>query len=174
LRGYRVRNGTELSLCHISAGARPKKFSSWTNQLIRQIKEKAIASTTKRSVEMVIGLSGKEAISSFCQLNVRGLKEERTKILSNIMTTAYIPVRMEQFPAFDEKQLEYIKKVIDDTDYYVLVIKARYGSVNTAGVSFTEEEYDYAVKLWLTAITSSFVHIITELRSLAETQAQPS
>jgi hypothetical protein len=44
---------------------------------------------------------------------------------------------MEIFPAADVEQFEYIKKVIDECDYYVLIIGARYGSVDAAGVSFT-------------------------------------
>ena len=39
-----------------------------------------------------------------------------------------------------------IKQVIDLCDYYVLIIGARYGSLNeTTGLSYTEMEYDYAV-----------------------------
>ncbi|MBF9152710.1 DUF4062 domain-containing protein [Novosphingobium jiangmenense] len=49
------------------------------------------------------------------------------------------------FPAADTEQLEYIKKVIDECDYYILIMGGRYGSLDEEGVSFTEREYDYAV-----------------------------
>jgi hypothetical protein len=52
---------------------------------------------------------------------------------------------MELFPAADLDQFEFIKRVIDDCDYYVLIIGARYGSMDVNGVSYTEKEYDYAV-----------------------------
>jgi hypothetical protein len=56
-----------------------------------------------------------------------------------------IPAGMELFPAMDDDQLAFIKGVIDDCDYYVILIGGRYGSVNEQGVSYTEAEYDYAV-----------------------------
>jgi quinol monooxygenase YgiN len=37
-----------------------------------------------------------------------------------------------------------IQRVIDESDYYLLVIGGRYGSVDEAGLGFTEKEYDYA------------------------------
>src|SRR5262249_23507460 len=40
----------------------------------------------------------------------------------------------------------YITRVIDRSDYYVLIIGACYGSLTEEGISFTEAEYDYAVK----------------------------
>jgi Domain of unknown function (DUF4062) len=44
------------------------------------------------------------------------------------------------------EQFKYIKKVIDQCDYYVLIIGDRYGSIAPDGVSFTEKEYHYAIK----------------------------
>lgn len=53
---------------------------------------------------------------------------------------------MEIFPAADEEQLAFIKKIIDDSDYYVLILGGRYGSVSAQGISYTECEYDYAIE----------------------------
>ena len=57
-----------------------------------------------------------------------------------------IPAGMELFPAADEEQWEFIKKVIEDCDYYLLIIGGRYGSVTDDGISYTEKEFDYAVE----------------------------
>lgn len=73
------------------------------------------------------------------------LKEERYKVIQTIMNFNCFPAGMELFPAMDEEQMEYIKKVIDDCDYYILIIGARYGSIGEDGISYTEKEYDYAV-----------------------------
>ena len=73
------------------------------------------------------------------------LKEERTQLLFAILKLNYIPAGMEFFSAVDEEQMEYIKRVIDESDYYVLLLGARYGSLDCEGVSYTEREYDYAV-----------------------------
>ena len=59
---------------------------------------------------------------------------------------------MELFPAADEEQFEYIKRVIDDCDYYLLIIGGRYGSVTDAGISYTKHEYDYALSRGLRVI----------------------
>jgi hypothetical protein len=53
---------------------------------------------------------------------------------------------MEQFPATDEEQLEYIQKIIDESDYYVVIIRGKYGSLASDGISFTEKECDYALQ----------------------------
>ncbi len=55
------------------------------------------------------------------------------------------PVGMELFPAADTNQMDFIKKEIDNSDYYILIIGGRYGSVNKEGISFTEAEFDYAL-----------------------------
>jgi hypothetical protein len=74
------------------------------------------------------------------------LQDERAKVQQAVMELECIPAGMEAFPAIDEEQFEFIKKVIDDCDYYLLVIGGRYGSVsNLTGLSYTEMEYDYAV-----------------------------
>ena len=84
------------------------------------------------------------------------LKEERQKVLQTLMQMDCIPSGMEMFPAVDEEQLEFIKKVIDDCDYYLLIIGNRYGSTTIDGISYTEKEYDYAVEKQIKVI--AFLH----------------
>lgn len=74
------------------------------------------------------------------------LIQERQTTIRAVLDLGHIPSGMEIFPAADVEQFAYIKKVIDECDYYVLIIGARYGSMDAAGVSFTEKEYDYAVE----------------------------
>src|SRR6478752_5374973 len=73
------------------------------------------------------------------------LVAERLAISRAILDMGHIPAGMEMFPAADTEQLSYIRKVIDECDYYILIIGARYGSTDEQGVSFTEREYEYAV-----------------------------
>ena len=35
--------------------------------------------------------------------------------------------------------------MIDECDYYVVILAGRYGSVDADGISFTEKEYRYAL-----------------------------
>ena len=73
------------------------------------------------------------------------LKDERSNVIQTLMEMDCIPAGMELFPALDEEQFEFIKKVIDDSDYYLLIIGGRYGSLSDEGISYTEMEYDYAI-----------------------------
>ena len=80
------------------------------------------------------------------------LEEERKHVIQTLMEMDCIPTGMELFPAIDEGQWEFIKKVIDDCDYYLLIIGGRYGSVAEDGLSYTEKEFDYAVSKGLRVI----------------------
>ncbi len=66
------------------------------------------------------------------------------------------PAGMESFPANDNEQLEFIKTIIKDCDYYVLIIGGRYGSLTSDGISYTEAEYNYAKELKIPVI--AFIH----------------
>lgn len=83
------------------------------------------------------------------------LQDERHGIMQTLMQLDCIPAGMELFPAADEEQWAFIQKVIDDCDYYLLIVGGRYGSTTTEGISFTEKEYDYAV--------SKGIHVIALL-----------
>lgn len=75
------------------------------------------------------------------------LKDERLHVLNAITGLKHLAAGMELFCASNDEQFKYIKRVIDDSDYYVLIIGARYGSINqTTGLSYTEMEFDYAVE----------------------------
>ena len=80
------------------------------------------------------------------------LKEERQRVIQTVMEMDCIPAGMELFPAADEEQFEFIKRVIDDCDYYLLIIGGRYGSTTTDGISYTEKEYEYAISKGLKVI----------------------
>ena len=67
------------------------------------------------------------------------LKEERQRVIQTLMEADCIPAGMELFPAADEEQFAFIKKVIDDCDYYLLIIGGRYGSTTEDGISYTEK-----------------------------------
>lgn len=72
------------------------------------------------------------------------LKDERDAVAKAILEMGHIPVGMEMFSAADADSWKLITQQIDATDYYVLIIAHRYGSM-TSGVSFTEKEYEYAI-----------------------------
>lgn len=75
----------------------------------------------------------------------RDLIEERKAVIHALLELDCIPAGMELFPATDEDAWTLIMEVIDDCDYYVLILAGKYGSSNAEGVSYTEMEFDYAV-----------------------------
>lgn len=81
------------------------------------------------------------------------LEEERKGIMEAIIELDCFPAGMEMFPATDTEQFEYIKSIIDESDYYVLVIAGRYGSVAEDGISYTEKEYEYAKEIGIPILT---------------------
>ncbi len=78
--------------------------------------------------------------STYCDL-----EDERREVIQALLELDCIPSGMELFPAADDDQWTLIKRVIDDCDYYVVIVGGRYGSVSASGTSYTEMEYDYAV-----------------------------
>ncbi|QTE71857.1 DUF4062 domain-containing protein [Clostridiales bacterium FE2011] len=76
------------------------------------------------------------------------LREERNKVQDAILSMHHFPVGMELFGAANEEQWEIIKETIDTSDYYVLIVGHRYGTViedgPDAGISYTEKEFKYA------------------------------
>jgi Domain of unknown function (DUF4062) len=80
------------------------------------------------------------------------LEAERRAVIQTVIELDCIPAGMELFPAVDDEQFEFIKRVIDDCDYYLVIIGGRYGSTTADGVSYTEKEYDYAMEVGLKVI----------------------
>lgn len=75
------------------------------------------------------------------------LKEERQAAVEAILMAGHIPAGMELFASEDKTQMEVIKKWIDESDVYLLILGGRYGSIDKeSGKSYTHLEYDYAVE----------------------------
>ena len=74
------------------------------------------------------------------------LQDERAGVVSALLQMDAFPAGMELFPAANEDAWTLIKRVIDSSDYYLLVIGGRYGSMDAeTELSYTEMEYDYAL-----------------------------
>ena len=84
------------------------------------------------------------------------LQDERKEVMQALLELDCIPAGMELFPASSEDQWSLIKRVIDDCDYYILIIGGRYGSVGPDGISYTQMEFEYALKAGKPII--SFIH----------------
>lgn len=78
------------------------------------------------------------------------LEKERQKVRDTILSMYQFPIGMEMFSAADEEQWNIIKETIDSSDYYIVIIAHRYGSIiesgDDAGISYTQKEFSYAKK----------------------------
>ncbi|MDR6905047.1 hypothetical protein J2X63_000733 [Agromyces sp. 3263] len=80
----------------------------------------------------------------FVSSTYEDLVEERDAVIKAILEMGHIPVGMEMFSAADEQQWQIIQRHIDESDYYLVIVAHRYGSV-VDGISYTRKEYEYAV-----------------------------
>lgn len=75
------------------------------------------------------------------------LVDERREVMQALLEMDCLPAGMELFPAGNTDQWTLIQGVIEQSDYYLVILGGRYGSTTEEGISYTEKEYDYAVEL---------------------------
>ena len=83
--------------------------------------------------------------SVFISSTFEDLREERRAVQDTIIELGDFPVQMETFPASDQDAFDLISSLLDQCDYYVLIIAGRYGSFVSGQLSFTHREFRYAV-----------------------------
>lgn len=85
----------------------------------------------------------------FVSSTYEDLKEERKEVTQAILRCDCFPAGMELFPASSREKWEVIKRSIDDSDIFLVILAGRYGSFgkDTDGneVGYTEMEFDYAL-----------------------------
>lgn len=84
------------------------------------------------------------------------LAEERRFVSNALSKAGFVVVGMEIFPASNREQFDFIKKMIDRCDYYVVIVGGRYGSLADGNISYTEKEYEYALSRGMPVL--AFLH----------------
>lgn len=82
----------------------------------------------------------------FVSSTYKDLIKAREEVIKVVLSLYQIPIGMEMFSADNEEQWSVIKSTIDSSDYYLLIVGHRYGSVTKEGLSYTEKEFDYALE----------------------------
>jgi hypothetical protein len=89
----------------------------------------------------------KKKLQVFVSSTYIDLKEERQAAVQAILNADHIPAGMELFSAGDRTQMEVIKRWIDESDVFLLILGGRYGTVETSSQkSYTHLEYEYALE----------------------------
>lgn len=108
----------------------------------------------------------------FVSSTYEDLQEERRAVMEALLQMNCFPVGMEYFNASDESQWNVIRKLINECDYYVLIVGGRYGTIDEAsGKSYTQKEYEYALSVGVPAI--AFLHKDISSLPKSKTESDP-
>ncbi len=92
-------------------------------------------------------MATKRKLQVFVSSTYTDLRQERQAAVQAILNAGHIPAGMELFAAGDDDQMKVIKRWIDESDVFVLILGGRYGSIEPkSGKSYIHLEYEYAVK----------------------------
>ena len=76
------------------------------------------------------------------------LMEERSLVMDTLYKHKCLPVGMENFPSLTIDSLPYIYRLIDESDFFLLILNGVYGSSKDAeGKSFTHLEWLHALEM---------------------------
>lgn len=115
-------------------------------------------------------LSQERRYQIFVSSTFNDLKEERAIVTEAILEMNQMPYGMEVFPAANESQWEWIKRTIEESDYYIVIVGGKYGSINKkTGISYTEMEYRYAEEVGVPTIAFLVDESVDLARSKIET-----
>lgn len=89
----------------------------------------------------------KQKLQVFVSSTYTDLVVERQAAVQAILNAGHIPAGMELFSAGDQSQLETVKRWIDESDVFLLILGGRYGSIEpNTQLGYIEVEYDYATE----------------------------
>lgn len=74
------------------------------------------------------------------------MSHERSIVIDCLLDMQFFPFCMEHFTISSNYEFKEIEEKIDDSDAFILLLGSEYGSCDEKGVSWTEREYDYALK----------------------------
>ncbi len=126
-----------MTLAHLAAIRKVRDVTDdWVTGPAGQVTRSVDAATKDRRYQVFLS-------STFLDL-----QQERIAVTQELLRMGRcIPAGMELFGASSLPPWDVITRVLDVTDYLVLVLGHRYGSASPGqGVSYTEREYDYALE----------------------------
>ena len=92
-------------------------------------------------------MTPKKKLQVFVSSTYSDLRDERQAAVEAILTAGHIPAGMELFAAGDQSQMEVIKRWIDESDLFLLILGGRYGSIDpSSNKSYIQLEYEYALE----------------------------
>jgi hypothetical protein len=84
----------------------------------------------------------------FVSSTFEDLRDERQAAVEAVLKSGHIPAGMELFTAGSQSQMDVIRSWIQGSDIFMLILGARYGSIEPqSGLSYVEQEFNYAREL---------------------------
>ena len=87
----------------------------------------------------------KKIYTAFISSTFSDLQEERKMVIDCLLDRRIMPICMEHFAASSDEELEDIYRMIDDSDFVIMLLGGTYGSCRIGEVSCTQKEYEHAV-----------------------------
>lgn len=135
-----LRGNEEVVVFDATISNEPKSSSSaWEDRdVLEEIEREADANAVRTRVR-------KKKLQVFISSTFTDMQAERQAVVEAVLRAGHIPAGMELFAAGDESQLDVIRRWIDDSDVFVLILGGRYGTIEKkSGKSYVQLEYEYA------------------------------
>lgn len=87
----------------------------------------------------------KKIYSAFISSHFSSLLDERKSVINILLDFKILPIGMEHFTVSTNGEFSAIQELIDDSDFFILIMGKKYGSCDENGISWTEREYQYAL-----------------------------
>ena len=102
--------------------------------------------------------------TAFVSSEFKSLREERRQVIDTLLDFRILPVGMEHFTVSTNGKFSDIQELIDESDFFIMLMGKNYGSCDDAGISWTEREYEYALlkkKPIIVIICDELIHNLT-------------
>ena len=83
--------------------------------------------------------------TAFISSAFESLRDERNIVINSLLDMRVLPIGMEHFTASSSGEFSDIKELIDESDFFIMLMGKYYGSCDKNGISWTEREYEYAM-----------------------------
>lgn len=91
-------------------------------------------------------MHARKKLQVFVSSTYADLGDERQAAVEAILTAGHIPAGMELFAAGDESQMQVIRRWIEESDVFLLILGGRYGSIEPVSQkSYVQLEYEHAI-----------------------------
>ena len=88
----------------------------------------------------------KKIYTAFISSAFTSLRDERNIVIDSLLDFRVMPIGMEHFTVSTNGEFSDIEELIDDSDFFIMLMGESYGSCDKDGISWTEREYLYATK----------------------------